>query len=116
MLIPLSDDVKKSRFPIVGSIIVCINLLALAYTFRAFYDAKTEHEDFTLFQDYGLVPSSVTNDNQVVGFFTHMWLHAGFGHFIGNMMMLYIFMWTLEGVLGGGRFWPSICLPGLQVE
>jgi membrane associated rhomboid family serine protease len=49
---------------------------------------------------YGLVPA----DFSVISLVTSMFLHAGWMHFLGNMLYLWIFGDNVEDRLGHGRF------------
>ncbi|MGH7127398.1 MAG: rhomboid family intramembrane serine protease, partial [Planctomycetaceae bacterium] len=52
---------------------------------------------------WGLVPKELAQGN-VIGLFTSMFLHGDFMHILGNMIALWAFAWTLENLLGSGRF------------
>jgi membrane associated rhomboid family serine protease len=49
---------------------------------------------------YGVVPARV----DVLSVFTSMFLHAGWGHFLGNMLFLWIFGDNVEDRLGHMRY------------
>jgi len=48
-----------------------------------------------------------------VNAFTHMFMHAGVGHLVGNMLFLALLGLLIEGALGGGRFLVFYLVSGL---
>jgi membrane associated rhomboid family serine protease len=137
-LLPLGDDIeKRSSFPVLGTILVAVNLLAYLYEWRVWTDGQPRHmvqaqtldqmhelaeapptrdivpKEFTrLINRWGLVPSELMK-GKVVGLFTHMFLHADLEHLIGNLLMLWLFVTTLEDALGAARFLGFYLLWGL---
>ena len=58
-----------------------------------------------MFSTWGLVPARDTHPNlgspiSHIGVFTHMFLHGGFMHLMGNMIVLWAFGYSLEGSYG----------------
>ena len=51
-------------------------------------------------QIYGVVPARL----DIVSVFTSMFLHGGWGHFLGNMLFLWIFGDNVEDRLGHARY------------
>ncbi len=49
---------------------------------------------------YGARPDNLTQ----IGVFTHMFLHGGFGHLIGNMLFLFLFGFGVERLFGQLKF------------
>lgn len=97
-MIPLKDKIPSSRFPVVNTLIIIINLLAF------FYELSLGKELSSFFFEYGLVPRLVTTSedtfNRIFPFFTSMFLHGGWFHIIGNMLFLYIFGDNVEDRMG----------------
>lgn len=106
-MIPLRDANPSRTTPLVNYsiILICIavflNELMLGRHLEAF-----------LFQ-FGLVPAKVTHPEirhhfsfteQLLPFFSSMFLHGGWLHLIGNMWVLYIFGDNVESELGHGRY------------
>lgn len=52
---------------------------------------------------YGLTPKDLQND-RFLGAVTHMFIHGGLIHLLGNMIVLWAFVSTLEHTLGAWRF------------
>ncbi len=70
---------------------VCL-LIQLAVTFA------TPARDWTIAYGY------VTGYGSLLTLFTHMFMHAGFGHLIGNFIFLYLPGSVIEDALGGWKF------------
>ena len=112
-MIPLKDTHKTSRFPIVNTTIIIINILLFIYEIWITADLKL------FMYQYGLVPYIVTTDlqigifNRVYPFFTYMFLHGGWFHIIGNMLFLYIFGDNIEDRMGHFRYLLFYVLTGI---
>ncbi len=88
-----------------------IGLNSLVFLFEL---GMSRDELFTLFHLYGVVPARFSDPQwaEWVGFpgggllslFTHMFLHSGWMHFLGNMWVLWIFADNVEDVMGPFRF------------
>jgi len=61
---------------------------------------------------YGLAPKDL-DDSRFLGTFTHMFIHGGLVHLLGNMMVLWAFVVTLEHTLGAWRFLVCYLLWGI---
>ncbi len=103
MFVPLYDDVEKRQPPIMTSVLIALNLMVFVYQFRLIADDPTGllYMDFIL--KWGLQPVDLANGNYLT-IYTSMFLHAGMTHFVGNMVVLWAFSWTLEEMLGPVRF------------
>jgi membrane associated rhomboid family serine protease len=64
---------------------------------------------------YGLVPARINPLNPItwLPFFTHMFLHGGWLHFLSNVWVLAIFGDNVEDRLGSGRFLLFYLLGGI---
>jgi len=58
---------------------------------------------------YGLIP----NQPSIHGWLTHMFLHGGLGHLLGNMLFLWLAGYVLETGVGHWRFLGTYLLGGL---
>jgi membrane associated rhomboid family serine protease len=106
-MIPIRDTIQSKNFPVVNNIIIGVNVLV--YLLQL-----TQGESLNRFIiTYGLVParysipqvaSYFTFGQQVVAFFSFMFLHGSFLHLIGNMWSLYIFGDNVEDRLGPLRY------------
>lgn len=113
MLIPFGDDVERTKVPMCVISLIIVNVLVAAYELRLVQDAATDPnalKDFFLM--FGLVPNAVPGGS-FVGLFSYMFLHGGFMHLFGNMLVLWAFGPTLEEFLGAGRFLLVYLVTGL---
>jgi membrane associated rhomboid family serine protease len=103
MFVPLYDDVEKKRPPIMTSILIALNLMVFVYQTRLLGDDPTGLLYMEFILKWGLQPVDLAKGNYLT-IYTCMFLHAGFMHFLGNMIVLWAFSWTLEELLGPFRF------------
>ena len=106
-MIPIRDTVESKTYPIVNSIIIGVNVFL-------YLVSLAQGEAFNRFiLLYGLVPARYsvpeiaayfTFSQQVVSFFSFMFIHGGFWHLLGNMWSLYIFGDNVEDRLGSLRY------------
>jgi membrane associated rhomboid family serine protease len=115
-MIPIRDTIQSKNYPVVNTIIIATNVL--------FYLVQIAQGDGLnrFIVTYGLVParysvpelaSYFTPGQQVVSFFSFMFLHGGFWHLLGNMWSLYIFGDNVEDRLGSIRYLAFYLLCGL---
>lgn len=97
-MFPLRDTIPSRRLPVVNWLII------LACTLVFLFESSLPSQGIEQFMDiFGLVPSVLLGhpDPQRVGtVFSSMFLHAGWGHLLGNMWFLYIFGDNVEDRLG----------------
>lgn len=103
MLIPLYDDVEKRQPPIMTTVLIALNLMVFVYQFRLIADDPTGGAYMEFILKWGLQPVDLAKGNYLT-IYTCMFLHAGMMHFVGNMVVLWAFSWTLEELLGPFRF------------
>ncbi|MDY6971554.1 MAG: rhomboid family intramembrane serine protease [Thermodesulfobacteriota bacterium] len=106
-MIPIRDTIQSRNYPLVNSIILGMNVLL-------YMVQKAQGEALNSFiLMYGLVPvryslpeiaSQFSFGQQVLPFFSFMFLHGGFWHLLGNMWSLYIFGDNVEDRLGSFRY------------
>ncbi len=106
-MIPLRDNIKSRRFPLVSVTLIMINAAVF------FYELSINQDQLTaLISTFGVVPRRITAmvDGQmafapaVVPLFTAMFLHGGWFHLLGNMLYLWIFGDNVEDRLGRGKY------------
>ena len=106
-MIPLRDNIPSSRFPVVTLAIIFLNVLVFLN------ELKLGRHLPEFFLHYGIVPARYTSADiaqyfsakeQVLAFFTSMFLHGGWIHLIGNMWILWIFGDNVEDRLGHFRY------------
>ena len=97
-MIPISDEIRSRRVPLVTYGLIVLNILAFLYEMLL----GPGIDQF--FMDWGLVPLRITNmakyPTAVLTIFTSMFLHSGWMHIIGNMLYLWIFGDNVEDALG----------------
>lgn len=115
-MIPIRDTVTSKNYPVVNTLIIAVNVLV-------FFAEVAQGPGFNQFVvTYGLVPakysvpgiaSHFTLGQQVLPFFTFMFIHGSFWHLLGNMWSLYIFGDNVEDRLGAFRYLAFYILCGL---
>lgn len=115
-MIPLRDNARPHRFPVVTIILMALNFYVF---FRQFMMPGTQVEGFLL--RYGLVPALLTERLQEMSWlgllyaplFTSFFLHGGLFHLLSNMLYLWVFGDNIEDRLGHFRFLIFYVLCGL---
>ena len=114
-LIPLKDNVPTRHFPILTVGLVLANVLV----FVLYEDAGTDPGLTASVNESAYHPCEVEDSCRQVGedwpvtIFTSMFMHADWGHLIGNMLFLWIFGNNVEDTLGRARFLLFYVLGGL---
>jgi len=121
MFLPLGDNITKRSFPFVGAVLIAVNVLVYTYTARLWFDSRKTVQVATDEQEgdvilrvsapayerfmkhWGLVPRDLARGN-VFSIFSSMFLHADVMHLLGNMIMLYALMSSLENLMGAAPF------------
>ncbi|QDS97877.1 rhomboid family intramembrane serine protease [Adhaeretor mobilis] len=100
MLIPIGDNIDRKSFPILPGVLLFANLAVFIYQMRIFFENPTTlRPTMDFVETWGLVPTDLAGGH-FNGLFTHMFLHGGFSHIIGNMLVLWAFSCSLENGLG----------------
>lgn len=117
-MFPIKDTIPSRTTPYVVYGIIALNFLFFLYEIRlGLISGSTTEAILKLFYTYGLVPARYTTDTfalemfgrelslleQLIPFFSSVFLHGGIMHFLGNMWMLYIFGDNIEDRLG--HYW-----------
>ncbi|MFN2304071.1 MAG: rhomboid family intramembrane serine protease, partial [Anaerolineales bacterium] len=107
-MLPLRDTIRSYTFPIVNWVIIAINTLVFIL------EVNLDPISLDRFvQTFGIVPARLHLDNPVLwitnplplfSLFTHMFLHGGWVHFLGNMWVLFIFGDNIEDRMGSLRY------------
>ncbi|MCS7091096.1 MAG: rhomboid family intramembrane serine protease [Verrucomicrobiota bacterium] len=106
-MLPLRDDIPSRRRPIVTRLIILANVVMFLWELRL----GPYLSDALLV--YGIVPVRYTVaeiaqlfswPEQVLPFFSSMFLHGGWTHLIGNLWTLWVFGDNVEDRLGHWRF------------
>ena len=120
MLLPIGDNIEKSRIPVVTVSLIFVNVLIFVFTAQMEAESIAEYEygptdvnevmmDF--YSNWGLVPQRLA-DGDLIGLIGHMFLHGGLAHLIGNMLALWVFGPSLENALGSLFFAAFYCCCG----
>ncbi|MBI3003591.1 MAG: rhomboid family intramembrane serine protease [candidate division NC10 bacterium] len=115
-MIPLRDNIRTRRFPVVTVALIVANVAVFLYQFLLLPESAQR----IIFQ-YGLIPRELTSgvahvprpfppEMTVV---TSMFVHGGFFHVAGNMLYLWIFGNNVEDAMGPSRFVGFYLLSGL---
>jgi len=117
-MIPLQDILPRRRVPIVTWGIIAANTLVFVLEILLPEGARD-----LLFHYLGLVPARITDPTWArlhgfppgayLTFLTHLFLHGGWVHFLGNMWTLWIFGDNVEDRLGHFRFLMFYLLCGI---
>ena len=94
-MIPLRDVIPSRTFPFFTVSFIVLNSVAFFFELSL---ASRELQQFVFM--YGVVPARF----DVLSLFTSMFLHGGWGHFLSNMLFLWIFGDNVEDRLGHVRF------------
>jgi len=99
-MIPLKDDIVSSRFPIINALLIVIN--ALTFMFELSLGPGLNR--FIL--QTATVPEQVLSSGALgwPSILYSMFLHAGWAHFLGNMLYLHIFGDNVEDALGHFKY------------
>jgi membrane associated rhomboid family serine protease len=94
-MIPLRDVIPSRTFPFFTVSFIVLN--SVAFFFELSLPSRELQQ---LVFMYGVVPARF----DVLSLFTSMFLHGGWGHFLSNMLFLWIFGDNVEDRLGHTRF------------
>lgn len=98
-MIPIRDQIKTRRLPIVNTLLIIINIAVFAMQWLLGADQGGE-----LLYQFAFIPSNFvaapTDINNVRNIFTAMFMHAGLFHLASNMLYLWIFGDNIEDAFG----------------
>jgi membrane associated rhomboid family serine protease len=107
-MIPLWDDVPRTRWPIITVVLIVANCLVFIQELAA---PPAERDQMIL--TFSLIPArstafvsgtTVSFAEGILPLFTSMFLHGGWMHLIGNMWFLWLFGDNVEDRVGHGRY------------
>ncbi|RME30225.1 MAG: rhomboid family intramembrane serine protease, partial [Deltaproteobacteria bacterium] len=107
IVLPLGVKAPVERFPLVTVLLAlfCIAVFAMQVAF-----AQPTRE---FFSTWGLVPSRVLSGKSLWTFLTHMFVHGGLLHLLGNLAFLWLFARAVESTVGRLRFFFCYMLCGI---
>ena len=108
-MFPIRDHNPSGRTPFVTYALIAVNVAV----FLLYFPLLAEPELTYFFFTWGFVPGFVSEGVGFGGLFTHMFLHGGWLHLIGNMLFLFIFGDNVEDEMGHGAFFGFYVLAGL---
>jgi len=114
-MIPLRDNVPTRHFPVVTLGLIAANVLV----FVLYQDAGGNPGFTNSVNELAYHPCEIEDSCRQVGedwpatIFSSLFLHAGWGHLLGNMLFLWIFGNNVEDSLGRLRFILFYVLGGL---
>lgn len=115
-MLPLADTAKQKRTPVVTMVLVAANFLAFAWELWLGFD-RGARVQASVIETHALVAKRMFSHwdtaQQWQTIFTHMFLHGGWAHVIGNMWFLWIFGGNVEDRLGAVRYFLFYVLAGV---
>lgn len=101
-MFPLRDNIRSRSVPIVNYLLMAANLAVFFHLWTLAQGNQIE----PFISRFGLVPSKFIYDPLTFfpTIFTSMFMHASWGHVLGNMWFLYIFGDNVEDNLGHARY------------
>ncbi len=109
-IIPVAMDYKARRYPIVT--FTLMGLCAVLYLVGLALFLVGNGESESLIMNLGLIPAEKTG----LTWFTSMFVHAGFFHFAGNMVYLFLFGACVEDLMGRWQFSLFYLIGGLAAN
>ena len=113
-MIPIRDTIPGRRTPVVTWFLIFLNSAVFLYE-TTLGPRELEHlvRTFGIVPAYILGPQADFHSYNLYPFVTSMFLHAGWGHLLGNMWTLWIFGDNVEDRMGGARFLAFYLLTGI---
>lgn len=106
-MFPIRDHNPSQNTPIMTYALIALNVAMYLLTLSYF-----EGGDY-LWTRLALYPVAIFHGELLWGLGTHMFLHAGFMHILGNMLFLWIYGDNLEDQMGRWRFLAFYLISGL---
>lgn len=107
-MLPIRDNIPSRRFPIATVGIIALNVVVFLWELqlgprrleRAFIELAIVPVRYSIPE----IAQSFSPAEQILPFFSSMFLHGGWLHLIGNMWTLWIFGDNVEDRLGRGKY------------
>lgn len=103
-MIPLRDTIPSRHWPVMTWLIIISNLFIFLYQ-----QSLDPSAYYLLNSEFGLIPlrffkNGISGFQEFIPFLSHLFLHAGWMHLIGNMWALWLFGDNVEDLMGPLRF------------
>ncbi len=108
-MFPIRDHNPSGRTPFVTLALIAINVVV----FLGYFTTLADWDLARFFMAWGMVPARILDGQGYETLVTHMFLHGGWMHIIGNMLFLWIFGDNLEDEMGHLGFCCSTWPPAL---
>lgn len=108
-MFPIRDHNPSGRTPFVTYLLIAANV----GVFLSYFLTLQEPQLSYFFYEWGFVPRFVSAGDSLQGIVTHMFLHGGWMHLLGNMLFLFIFGDNMEDEMGHFGFALFYLLSGL---
>ena len=95
-MFPIRDHNPSGRTPFVTLVLIAINVVI----FLGYFTTMGDWQLTRFFMTWGLVPARLSAGYGYETLITHMFLHGGWMHILGNMLFLWIFGDNLEEQMG----------------
>jgi len=100
-MIPIADESPRRYVPVINYLLIALNIVVF------FYQPSSLPAQKVFFNNYGVIPSLITNAGDYTAYFpifASMFVHGGFLHLAGNILYLWIFGDNIEYILGHFRY------------
>jgi len=99
-MFPIRDHNPSRRFPYITYTLILVNTLIFLSYWHILGDPSKINP---FFQNWALLPASISEGSSHLGLLTSIFLHGSFMHLLGNMLFLHIYGDNLEDKMG--HFW-----------
>src|SRR5579863_3700406 len=97
-MFPIKVSQPSYSWPVINVLLIVVNILVFLYEV---WLQQVDQYSFNLFMgSYSLLPANF----HIQSVFTAMFLHANWGHVLGNMLFLWVFGENVEDILGHGKY------------
>jgi membrane associated rhomboid family serine protease len=110
-MLPLRDNVPTRRFPVVTVALIAANVAVWVFYQLPDLDGSVRELAYQPCELANTCPQ--TGQDWWITWLTAMFMHAGWGHLLGNMLFLWIFGNNVEDALGRIRFLAFYLLGGI---
>ncbi|MDP7151461.1 MAG: rhomboid family intramembrane serine protease [Paracoccaceae bacterium] len=109
-MLPIRDHNPSEKTPFVNYALIAVNVIV----FLSYWGQLDDYRYMmSIFGTYAFTPVELTEQGEVFGLFTSMYLHGGFMHLAGNMLFLWIFGDNLEEEFGHLRYFLFYTVTGV---